>query len=173
MGKSCKILKFMLAVLVVGVMFTVLCNSRKPGINDNVADGQPNIIENHEIEHRGQLETPENPAHEPGPEKGVPGDASDSIGISDEHGRGGLFITPDEIDAFKNLDMRDKLMVLSIISRIDKEDMRNISSIIADGIDYAEIEEIKRILKKYLLPGELNRLFELLAQNKKTITRAK
>jgi hypothetical protein len=92
-------------------------------------------------------------------------DCCDSAGrdYGDKTGQdgSGYYIHPEEIESLKNLSLQDKLAVLSIISKIDRDVADRVYEMSKDGVTYHEFAEIKESVENYLEPADVEILEEL------------
>ena len=77
------------------------------------------------------------------------------------------FLTPSEAGCLGGLGLADKISALSLISRIGSAETDRIYEMAGDGITYAEMDEIKATLEKYLSKDDMDILYNLLDKGKK------
>ena len=79
----------------------------------------------------------------------------------------GFFMTCEEVASIENLSLRDKLTGLSILSRMEKDQIERICSISEGGVTFEEAGVIRQILEKYLSDSEIDTLNDILLRNKR------
>jgi len=95
-----------------------------------------------------------------------PGDADKSMNETDVRTPEESFLSLDEINFFQKMNLSDKLKVLSVISRLKKEDIEAIYRMISGGITYAEMNKIREILEERLGEKDVGMLENLINKNK-------
>jgi len=76
------------------------------------------------------------------------------------------FLSVDEINFFQKISISDKLKVLSVISRLKKEDIEAICRMTSGGVTIAEMNEIREILEERLGKKDVDMLENLINKNK-------
>lgn len=75
------------------------------------------------------------------------------------------FLTRDEIKAMTNISIKDKAIGLSILQRLNKQDIDAIMEAAKGGITYGEMDDVKRILKRRLSSDEAKELESMIDKN--------
>ncbi|HHW47961.1 MAG TPA: hypothetical protein GXX14_05000 [Clostridiaceae bacterium] len=110
--------------------------------------------------------------NEPSPEdagEGDPkktGDNGEPSGETGDRRMEGSYLSVDEINFFQKISLMDKLKVLSVISRLKKEDIDAILRMVSGGITYAEMDKIREILEERLGEKDVCMLENLINKNK-------
>ena len=76
------------------------------------------------------------------------------------------FLSVDEINFFQKISISDKLKVLSVISRLKKEDIEAICRMTSGGVTFAEMNAIREILEDRLGKKDVDMLENLINRNK-------
>lgn len=95
-----------------------------------------------------------------------------SSGSVKEDRSNSYYMTKSEVGFLGNLDIKDKLKALSLISKVGRKDADKIYVEASDGVTYSEMNDIKDILGKYLTQKEMEILIDLLDKNKQLYTGA-
>lgn len=91
--------------------------------------------------------------------------SSRSDGTNDTEDPGDSSTMPaDVMEAMKKLSFSDKLFLLGIFARIGKSEMKEILSIVQDGVAAGEMEKLKAYADDYLEPSDIARLEDMLAR---------
>lgn len=91
--------------------------------------------------------------------------SSRSDGTNDTEDPGDSSTMPaDVMEAMKKLSFSDKLFLLGIFARIGKSEMKEILSIVQDGVAAGEMEKLKAYADDYLEPSGIARLEDMLAR---------
>jgi hypothetical protein len=102
---------------------------------------------------------------------------SQPIGSAADKGSSGsrddYFMTFSEVNSIENINMQDKLLGLSIISKIKKDDLQKIYKLSDGGITIDELKELKKILDRNLCKSDIEKLDDLLMKNKKLFAEGK
>lgn len=77
-----------------------------------------------------------------------------------------FFMTAEEVGAFENLELKEKLTGIAILGKVPKEELDSIYSMIENGITYHEMLEIRLLLEKYLSDIEIGRLYDILQKRR-------
>lgn len=104
-------------------------------------------------------------------EKNPPSEDIQNIGSSNEEDE--YFMTFSEVNSIENINLRDKLTGMSILSKIKNIDLQKIYTLADGGITMEELRELKKILEKSLNKSEIEKLDELLMKNKKLFAEGK
>ena len=84
---------------------------------------------------------------------------------TDKHS-GGMFLGPEEVKFFGQLKLKDKLLAMTLLSKIGTNETDNIFEMAIDGVTYEEYEEIKLKLEKKLSKSEIESLTDIIERNK-------
>lgn len=78
-------------------------------------------------------------------------DGSDGL-----HDPNGLYLTESQVADLGELDIKDKLSAVAIISKVGSDESNRIYDMAMDGVTYGELQEIEKILGRYLSADEID-----------------
>jgi hypothetical protein len=80
------------------------------------------------------------------------------------------YMTLEEVQYLGELSLQDKLAALTVLSKIGSSESDRIYQLAADGVTYAEMEEIRAMLEKKLSEADMEVLYGILDKSRRLYT---
>lgn len=79
-----------------------------------------------------------------------------------------VYLTGEQVKSLEKIDIADKFAAVAILSKVDGKETDNIIKMAEDGVTYSELQQIEKLLQKYLTAAEIEDLKGIIERNIKT-----